>query len=418
MRIKSIYVNDFKSLRDFRCEFAPFTILTGPSGSGKTAVKDLVETLAGMLEYADLGLNNKKKAHNIAASIHHTPVMFFELTFTDKDKTYCWQGSYDRNKMNMDSEAVFMFTEYKVRQYKGLMRYQNGVLYTEGQKAMALNSSSRSILSYVDTREGYSGVDIDLASFHNYILNLKAANNFIKSIKDGTLSLFDAFLSFRKKEREKIIKEFAAFYPKQAALLFENFKDATNHKKSKSALMEALLNERMPSRMRNIFEQILLENMTQSGGVLWIDDADSNIDLGLYRCYIENLLAISENKQVIVSMREPEMMNSINLDTAEDGTRYMLQNGRGETEVYDFMKLPFIDDIKEKILVKDYYVPQLGDLFQETSLAREKFEDARYAATMTPAEKYRNSIWQKSDASETETAVQEEEPEKQPGFSR
>lgn len=37
---------------------------------------------------------------------------------------------------------------------------------------------------------------------------------------------------------------------------------------------------------------------------------------------------------------------------------------------------------------------------------------------MTPAEKYRNSIWQKSDASETETAVQEEEPEKQPGFSR
>lgn len=54
-------MNDFKSLRDFRCEFAPFTILTGPSGSGKTAVKDLVETLAGMLEYADLGLNNKKK---------------------------------------------------------------------------------------------------------------------------------------------------------------------------------------------------------------------------------------------------------------------------------------------------------------------------------------------------------------------
>ena len=59
-----------------------------PSGSGKTAVKDLVETLAGMLEYADLGLNNKKKAHNIAASIHHTPVMVFDKPIRKTDRLF------------------------------------------------------------------------------------------------------------------------------------------------------------------------------------------------------------------------------------------------------------------------------------------------------------------------------------------
>ncbi|MEY4190868.1 MAG: hypothetical protein RIR17_1604, partial [Planctomycetota bacterium] len=109
MMIKSIWIDNFKSLVNFELEFAKFNCLVGLNGSGKSTVLQALDFVSQLMQ-GDLEgwLNNRHwESTDLNSKLSKKSNIDFKIIFENKSwGEIIWSGSFNRKTLSCTQERV------------------------------------------------------------------------------------------------------------------------------------------------------------------------------------------------------------------------------------------------------------------------------------------------------------------------
>ena len=112
--IKSIYIDNFKILNDFRLDFEPVTVLIGENSVGKSTVLQALELLSYFTQGKKYGTldnylsGNAWAVKDIKSTLSRKQVMTFQLDIAISDNLYQWRIEFKvtSNKLSLITEWI------------------------------------------------------------------------------------------------------------------------------------------------------------------------------------------------------------------------------------------------------------------------------------------------------------------------
>jgi predicted ATPase len=112
--IKSIYIDNFKILNDFRLDFDPVTVLIGENSVGKSTVLQALELLSYFTQGKKYGTldnylsGNGWAVKNIKSTLSRKQVVTFQLDIAISDNLYQWRIEFKitTNKLSLITEWI------------------------------------------------------------------------------------------------------------------------------------------------------------------------------------------------------------------------------------------------------------------------------------------------------------------------
>lgn len=106
--VVSVYVDNFKSLMDFKLDLAEFTCLVGVNGAGKSTVLQLFDFISSLFQGSTenwLKARNWKSA-DLTFKTGRKQLITLRLVFRIGAETYFWMARFNRSKMACAYESV------------------------------------------------------------------------------------------------------------------------------------------------------------------------------------------------------------------------------------------------------------------------------------------------------------------------
>ena len=112
--IKSIYIDNFKILNDFRLDFEPVTVLIGENSVGKSTVLQALELLSYFTQGKKYGTidnylsGNAWAVKDIKSTLSRKQVVTFQLDIAISDNLYQWRIEFKvtSNKLSLITEWI------------------------------------------------------------------------------------------------------------------------------------------------------------------------------------------------------------------------------------------------------------------------------------------------------------------------
>jgi energy-coupling factor transporter ATP-binding protein EcfA2 len=106
--IKELYIDNFKSLVDFRIPLTKFTCLIGLNGSGKSTILQAIDFIS---QLAQGNLEDWLEARewqpiDLASQLEHSSTILFEVKFQIDDILYTWEGQVDLETFTCTKEII------------------------------------------------------------------------------------------------------------------------------------------------------------------------------------------------------------------------------------------------------------------------------------------------------------------------
>ena len=115
--LKELYIDNYKSLVNFKYEPQPLQLLVGDNGSGKTSVFDVLEKLRDVVaDGLDIG---KAFPASTLTAWELRPVQHFELVFSDGEGDYSYALSIEHDGKTSKSQI-----NYESVLFNGLLLYE------------------------------------------------------------------------------------------------------------------------------------------------------------------------------------------------------------------------------------------------------------------------------------------------------
>lgn len=364
--IKSIWIDNFKSLVDFRLELSHFTCLVGLNGSGKSTVLQAMDFIAQLMsgdlhgwlkerQWEKSDINSKlTKVSNISFKV--------EVSVAENN-LIVWSGSINRSHLRCTSEYVELHGikvlvvedgEYAFINASGnaektpiVFDYQGSIM--SQLKDSQLNEQLRDFKKYIIKTRSLDLLSPDFlrAQTRDAALGLGGQNlsAFIhKSGVEGKERLQQDLLNAYK-QLEKIETRAMKFGWKRLSIT-ERFGDVRLKTEARH------MNDGM-LRLMAIFSQ--LHNDDQ---FLLFDEIENGINPELVEFLVDNLVAAKS--QIMVTTHSPMILNFLEENIARSGVIYLYKNNKGHTKAIRLFDIP---SLSEKL---DFMGP--GEAFVDTDL--------------------------------------------------
>lgn len=361
--IKSIWIDNFKSLVDFELNFAKFSCLVGLNGSGKSTVLQAIDFLSQLM-HGDLDdwlkyrhwdksdINSKlTKRSNIDFKVIIEHPAFGEIT---------WSGSFNRKSLNCTHERVQWNELVMLRVDDG--SYGIGTILglpNDAEKIaaeMARTSPERfpivfqyqgSILSQLKDNQ----TNIMLQSLKEVIIRIESLDLLSPELlrnktktADGKLGLggekLAAFIHESGKEgKEKLKQHLANVYSQLESIdtrsLPSGFKELE--------IVEHFGNQKLKSKARHMNDGLLrlmaiLSQLESGNPFLLFDEIENGINPELIEFLIDRL--VDADAQVLVTTHSPMILNYLEDDVAKQGVIYLYKNSQGITRSVKLFDIP------------------------------------------------------------------------------
>jgi predicted ATPase len=378
MRIKSIYVNNFKSLVDFKIEFAKFNCLIGLNGSGKSTFLQFVDFLAQLMRGNTQNWLNKYKINSL-----HLPFfkdnkeheIKFRIDFTDNEIKY-WDGIYNIDYSRCTHETVQMgdtvFTvdnnpnkkskKYSIQKLNQDPFNQNINFDYQGsifsQLADTNLSESKEFDNFKQTIKSLQTFGLLTPFFLKQ--NTKDSNGSI-GYEGGNLSAF--LYDIKEEQRVTITRKLKTVYPN-----FGFFKSNVLNDQTKTLTIGEIYrngDSTYQTSLRNINDGLLritafLAELESKHQILLFDEIENGINPELIGFLLKEL--IETKKQIIATTHSPMILNYLDDDIAIPGIHFFYKTPSGFTQTIPFLSIP---SMREKL---EMMGP--GEVFIDTNLTQ------------------------------------------------
>ena len=376
--IKSIWIDNFKSLVDFKLELSHFTCLVGLNGAGKSTVLQSMDFIAQLMsgdlhgwlkerQWNKSDINSKlTKASNINFKV--------EVSIAE-NKVIIWKGSVNRSHLRCTTETVeldgkriltiedgeYAFVDETGKFGRGsiVFDYQGSIMSI--LKDSQMSEELRELKHFILKTQSLDLLSPDFlrAQTRDAVLGLGGQNlsAFIhKSGADGKEKLQKSLLNAYK-QLEKIDTRAMKFGWKRLSVTerFGNILLKTEARHMNDGML----------RLMAIFSQL-----HKGGQFLLFDEIENGINPELVEFLVDSL--VDAESQILVTTHSPMILNFLEEDVARSGVIYLYKNGSGHTQATRLFDIP---SLNEKI---GFMGP--GEAFIDTDLTRLQDEIAANSA--------------------------------------
>ncbi|MEP3348524.1 MAG: ATP-binding protein [Marinomonas sp.] len=362
--IKSIWVDNFKSLVDFNLELAKFNCIVGLNGSGKSTVLQALDFVSQLMigdveEWLDLrhwdssDLNSKlTKKSNID----------FEITLDVNKKVVIWKGSFNRTSLNCTKEII---TEDGIK----LLSVEDGSYTFNSHRHDIVFEYQGSILSRLKENDAWK----TLKTVKDAILNIRSLDLISPELlrsrnrsSNGKLGLGGENLSAVIHEsspeaRASLKRMLLEIYPQVDDIQTKSLRSGwkrldVNEKFGDKKIVSTArhVNDGM-LRLMAIFLQLEIGN-----AFLLFDEIENGINPELIEYLIDSLVDSSD--QILVTTHSPMILNFMEDNIAKKGVTYLYKNSMGYTRSIRLFDIP---SMAEKL---NFMGP--GEAFIDTDLTK------------------------------------------------
>jgi AAA15 family ATPase/GTPase len=373
MMIKSIWIDNFKSLVDFELDFAKFTCLVGLNGSGKSTVLQLLDFISqfmlGDIE-GWLGTRHWESA-DLNSKLSRKSNIDFRITFYNKSfEEIIWSGSFNRKTLSCTQERVERDGTILLRVEEGhcsmadswlqnpkydrfpiVFDYQGSIL--SRLKESQINSVSRDIKDFVLRIKSLDMLSPEL-------LRNKARSS------DGQLGLggenLSAFIHESGNQGKRKLKDLLT----QVYGQLESIDTCSLRSGWKQLeIIEQFGGHKLKSTARHINDGMLrlmaiLMQLESDNEFLLFDEIENGINPEVIEYLIDNL--VNARHQVLVTTHSPMILNYLEDEIAKKGVVYLYKNSQGITRSIKLFDIPS--------MAKKLQFLGPGEAFVDTDLTR------------------------------------------------
>jgi predicted ATPase len=398
MRIKSIKVDNFKSLVNFELPLAKFNCLVGLNSSGKSTVLQLFDFLSqqfrgdidGWLkkrqwEPADLNSRLSRK-QNISFEILLSHV---DIDFSDAPIEIQWFASFNRQTLRCTAERVEWNEllllkvedgDYQIStldvQIKEVHDFEEGDVWNESYQFRKNVFSGEITFDYQGSLLSQikeSQIPKELLELKKFFVDLHALDLLAPELlrqrtRDAGNSLglggekLSAFLhEIGEVKRAEIQTRLFQVYPQFKHLDISSLRSGWK----KLTVQEQFGDTIIKSEARHVADGFLrmlavFAQLSKEQSFLLLDEIENGVNPELIEFLIDELVGASP--QVLITTHSPMVLNYIEDEVAIEGVIYIYKNQIGATQAIRLFDLP---RMREKLTVMG-----AGEVYEDTLLTR------------------------------------------------
>ena len=376
--IKSIYIDNFKSLVDFKLDFAKFTCLVGLNGSGKSTVLQAMDFLSQLMHgNLDEWLKQRRwESADINSKLTKKSNISFEVVLEHPTwGEIIWSGSVNRITLRCTQEQVKKDSNNVLRVDDGICRIDKVLSIPEGSVRLMLGplqfpimfEYQGSILSQLKKNQTNSL----LRFVKEYILQIRSLDllspELLRSqtkVSDGKLGLggerLSAFIHESGKEaKEKLQHSLTSVYSQLESVDTRSLRSGWKQLE----ITERFGEHKLKSTARHMNDGLLrlmaiLTQVESENKLLLFDEIENGINPELIEYLIDQL--VGARHQVLVTTHSPMILNYMEDEIAIAGIVYLYKNKQGFTRSIKLFEIP---SMAEKL---KFMGP--GEVFADTDL--------------------------------------------------
>ena len=381
MRIKSISVNNFKSLVDFKIDLAKFNCLIGLNGSGKSTFLQFMDFLAQLMKGDVTGWFQKRKweAEDIVPHFDNktNKTIHFEIQFQCDSQNGLWLCDYyvDHSccifEKFMLGDTVFEVCNRhgQPRQYvfnasrteKINFRYQGSIFSQLADKEII--DAFEKVVRFFRNIHSF-----DQLSPYYLKLRSKSAGG---SIGFGGEDLAAFLFELKDSTRAEVISRIKAVYPEFNSFFTSLLPDGTKQLTVTEHYRNGNIQYPVPARIANdgvIRIIAMIAQLNAKTNLLLFDEIENGINPELVDFLLKEL--VNARQQIVVTTHSPLFLNYLEDEAACESVKYFYKTGEGYTQCIPFFEIP---SIQEKLEVMGP-----GEAFADTDLTRLDREITRF----------------------------------------
>ena len=370
--IKSIWIDNFKSLVDFKLDLAKFSCLVGLNGSGKSTVLQAMDFLSRQMSgELDQWLEERQwDIKDINSKFSSKSNIDFEVEVEDRNfGVITWSGSFNREELRCTRERIMAQSGVYLRVDGSFCNIRKKTEDDPGFKDDFLTANNGSpdkekflipfdykgsIVSQLKKiklndiilalRDSIAEIkSLDLLSPVNLRANTKSSG---KNSGEKKLGLggqrFSGFLHEYGEDRKEILKrKLSKVYPElekiETKALKSGIKQLAIHERFNGKSLETTarhVNDGL-LRLMAVFSQI-----DTGSEFLLFDEIENGINPELIEFVLDSL--VNSDHQILVTSHSPMILNFLENDVAKEGVIYLYRNKEGITKaikLFDILSL-------------------------------------------------------------------------------
>lgn len=393
--IRSFYIDNFKSLVNFRLPPAPhalgpFVCLVGLNGAGKSTVLQALDFVAHVAQgkvQQWLDQRDWKKGDLTSRFLSRQLIRFrlefefssaSELASTGKEwelGPVVWEGSFNPSLMRCTSETVSIGDRVLLRSADQMMTVQplsnphgkSASIEVFNLKTLKFEGSALSLLKAGSSAFGIWALMDALAEFRS--LDMLSPQSMRRRAKDaddlgtGGERLSAYLHNLPREARERLIGGLQTFYPHlhgyttqslrsgwKDLRIEESFRDAqgrpiqTTARHVNDGLLRvlAILSQVDLARRGTVLERAGMLSGSRAGTTVFFDEIENGINPELVEKLVNHLL--HAGPQVFVTTHSPLILNYLPDDVARQAVMLLYRNEQGHTQAARLFDLPSMQD--------------------------------------------------------------------------
>jgi predicted ATPase len=399
MRIKSIKVDNFKSLVNFELPLAKFSCLVGLNGSGKSTVLQFFDFLSQQFRGDLSGWLNKRQwePSDLNSKLTRKQNISFEILlshidtgFFDEPVEIKWSASFNRQSLRCTAERVewndFVILKVEDGDYQILTLDTQTKEVHDFEEGDVWNESYQFRVNVVFSEEirfDYQGSIIsqlkrsqltkELRELKKFFIDLHALDLLAPELlrqrtRDAGNSLglggekLSAFLhEIGEVKRDSIQAKLAKIYPRFKHLdvlsLRSGWKSLTVQEQFGDTIVKTEARHVADGflRMLAVFAQLSKEQ-----SFLLLDEIENGVNPELIEFLVDEL--VESAPQVLITTHSPMVLNYLEDEVAIEGVIYIYKNQIGATQAIRLFDLP---RMREKLTVMG-----AGEVYEDTLLTQ------------------------------------------------
>jgi predicted ATP-dependent endonuclease of OLD family len=385
IKLKRLYISNFKSLNEFKLEFSQFTCLIGLNSSGKSTILQAIDFVSQQMNgnisqwLKDRGWEANEL--NCKLSLEKKKIITSGISF-NFNKFFCiWTFNFNPVLKKCTSETIIVYDEN--------IANPQIIFEVKDSKYMILKDAEKKEKLQGDIIQDYEGSFLSslksellpqsIIEFKSYMkniysLDLLAPQELRKRSRVGSkLGLsgenLSAFLNtFGEIQKNNLLLQLKKCYKNLDSFDIRKSKGGW----SRLELVEKFGNIKLVNEAKYLNDGVLrliaiLSQLQSQESFLLFDEIENGINAELVEFLLDTLIA-SEH-QIMITTHSPMILNYIDDDVAVRSVQYIYKTEEGFTKSIPFFSIPTMKEKLELMGPGEVYVDtNLSKLYEEIKL--------------------------------------------------
>ncbi|SFM15326.1 AAA family ATPase [Marinobacter zhejiangensis] len=340
--INYIWVDNFKSLVDFRIDLAKFNCVVGLNGAGKSTLLQALDFVSQlMLGDIDEWLKGRHwDSSDLNSKLTKKSNIDFEVGLEISGKKVSWSGSFNRSSLSCTKEFI-------IEEGERLLSVEDAGYTFNGLRHEIVFDYQGSLLSRL--KESQQGNTLRLVK--ELILNIRSLDLISPELlrsqsrsSEGKLGLGGEKLSALIHEsgfeaKSKLKRELKKVYPQLDSIVTKSLRSGWKQLEVNEHYGE----RKLTSTARHVNDGMLrlmaiLLQLEIGNAFLLFDEIENGINPELIEYLIDHL--VNSNDQVMVTTHSPMILNFMEDDVARAGVHYLYKTKEGFTRSIKLFDIP------------------------------------------------------------------------------